>query len=72
MIGIKPSQIDEAPLARQKSTLQKTFARRWWSKKVYSLNHIIAEPISRVLHYLKDGSARSFVSEELMHISKNA
>ena len=40
----------------------------YWSKTMYRLDRISAEPNNRVLYYLKDGPTRSFVSEELMEI----
>ena len=43
-----------------------------WSKNTYRPDRIVQEPVNRVLHYLQDGPNRTFVHEELMHISEDA
>ena len=40
-------------------------------KKTYLLDGIVQEPGNRVLPYLQGGSNRSFVREELMHVSED-
>ena len=44
---------------------------RIWSKKTYKLREIVENPGNRVTYYLKDGSERAFVSEELMLIPED-
>ena len=44
---------------------------RIWSKKTYRLREIVEDSGNRVMYYLKDGSERAFVSEELMLIPKD-
>ena len=41
------------------------------SKNTYRLDRIVQEPGNRVLYYLQDGPDRTFVNEELMHISED-
>ena len=41
---------------------------RIWSKKAYRLREIVKDLGNHVMYYLKDGSEREFVSEELMLI----
>ena len=42
-----------------------------WSKNTYRVDRIVQEPGNHVLYYLQDGPDRSFVREELMHISED-
>ena len=42
-----------------------------WSKNRYRLDRDIQDPGNRVLYYLQDGSDRTFVCEELMHVSED-
>ena len=42
-----------------------------WSKNMYRLDRIVQEPGNRVLYYLQGGPNRTFVREELMHISED-
>ena len=44
---------------------------RIWSKKTYRLREIVEDSGNRVMYYLKDGSERAFVSEELMLIPED-
>ena len=44
---------------------------RIWSKASYGLREIIENPGNRVMHYLRDGPERAFVSEELMLIPED-
>ena len=42
-----------------------------WSKNTYRLDRIVQDPGNRVLYYLQDGPDRTFVREELMHVSED-
>ena len=42
-----------------------------WSKNTYRLDRIVQEQDNRVLYYLQDGPNRTFVREELMHVSED-
>ena len=42
-----------------------------WSKNTYQLDRIVQEPGDHVLRYLQDGLDRTFVREDLMHISED-
>ena len=44
---------------------------RIWSKASYRLKEIIENPGNHVMYYLRDGTARAFVSEELMLIPED-
>ena len=44
---------------------------RVWSKGTYRLKEIVEDAGNRVMYYLKDGSERAFVSEELMLIPED-
>ena len=44
---------------------------RIWSKGIYRLRKIVENPGNCVMYYLKDGSERAFVSEELMLIPED-
>ena len=46
-------------------------ADRISSKRTYRLREIMEKPGNRVMYYLKDGSERAFVSEELMLIPED-
>ena len=42
-----------------------------WNKNTCQLDRIVQDPGNRVLYYLQDGPDRSFVREELMHVSED-
>ena len=42
-----------------------------WSKNIYRLDQIVQDPENRVLYYLQDRPDRTFVREELMHVSED-
>ena len=44
---------------------------RIWSKGTYRLREIAENPGNHVMYYLRDGSERAFVSEELMLIPED-
>ena len=42
-----------------------------WSKNIYRLDQIVQDPENRVLYYLQDRPDRTFMREELMHVSED-
>ena len=42
-----------------------------WSKNIYRLDQIVQDPENRVLYYLQDRPDRTFVREEIMHVSED-
>ena len=44
---------------------------RTWSKKTYKLRETVENPGNHVMYYMKNGSERAFVKEELMLIPKD-
>ena len=42
-----------------------------WSKYTYRIDRILQDPVNRVLYCLQDGLDRTFVREELMHVSED-
>ena len=50
---------------------QRRATDRIWSKKTYRLRKIVKDSGNHLMHYLKDGPERAFVSEELMLIPED-
>ena len=42
-----------------------------WSENMYRLDRIVQDPGNCVLYYLQDGPDRSFVREEIIHVSED-